>query len=105
MSGSDLRPDGRTTSGGQLRRLSLSLLVGGSIALGISVVLQWAQLGGGFSMRGDFDSGYTTALLAQLLSVLGTVSLTGAVFGFLLLAMRADREGRDPNGADVEDLE
>ena len=105
MSGSHQIPTTSSASGGQLRRLSLSLLVGGSIALGISVVLQWAQLGGRFSMRGDFGGGYATALLAQVLSVLGTVSLTGAVFGFLLLAMRTDRAGHDGPGVSAEDLE
>ena len=104
MSGSDHDPDISTAPVGQLRRLSLSLLVGGSLALGISVVFQWAQFGGRFSMRGDFGGGLATALFVQVLSVLGTVSLTGAVFGFLLLAMRADREGRDADAAGIEDL-
>ncbi len=105
MSGSHQVPATSSAPGGQLRRLSLSLLVGGLIALGISVIVQWAQFGGRFSMRGDFGGGYGTALLVQLLSVLGTVSLTGAVFGFLLLAMRADREGHGAPSVGAEDLE
>ena len=95
MSELDPRAQGGTESGGQLRRLSLYLLVGGLIALALSVAIQWAQYGGGFSMRGGFGGGVGAALVGQVLSVLGTVSLTGAVFGFVLLAMRADREGRD----------
>lgn len=47
MSDSDRDPAGSTASGGQLRRLSLFLLIGGGIALGISVAFQWAQFGAG----------------------------------------------------------
>ena len=95
MSDLDPRTEGNAESSGQLRRLSLYLLVGGLVALGLSVAIQWAQYGGGFSMRGGLGGGVGAALVGQVLSVLGTVSLTGAVFGFLLVAMRADREGRD----------
>jgi len=105
MSSSDREPDAGTKPGGQLRRLSLYLLVGGLIALGVSVVYQWAQYSGRFSMRGLIGGDVAAALFVQVLSVLGTVALTGAVFGFLLLAMRADREARDGAGARVEDLD
>jgi hypothetical protein len=94
MSDLDPRTGDSAESGGQLRRLSLYLLVGGLIALGLSVAIQWAQFGG-FSMRGGLGGSVGAALVGQVLSVLGTVCLTGAVFGFLLLAMRADREGRE----------
>ncbi|MCZ3390130.1 MAG: hypothetical protein LH645_13685 [Actinomycetia bacterium] len=104
MSGSGSDPDGSPAPAGHLRRLSVYLLVGGSIALGISVAYQWAHFVGRFSTGGDLGGGLATALFVQLLSVLGTVSLTGAVFGFLLLAMRADREARAP-GRGVEDLD
>ena len=105
MSASDRDPDDSASGGGQLRRLSLSLLVGGLIAFGISVAYQWAQLRGNLSMRGPFGGDLATVLLVQLLSVFGTVALTGAVFGFLLLAMRADRVARDVPGTSVEDLD
>ncbi len=104
MSGTGSDPGGSPARAGHLRRLSMYLLVGGLVALGISVVYQWAQFGGRFSTGGDFGGGLAAALFVQLLSVLGTVSLTGAAFGFLLLAMRADREARAP-GVGVEDLD
>ena len=73
-----------TTS--HLARLCRYLLAGGVAALIISTALQWEQLDGGI---GD---GYEGVLVAQVLMVLGTVSLTGAVFGYVLLAVRRDRE-------------
>jgi hypothetical protein len=91
--GQDRAADSRR--GGQLRRMSLWLLIAGSGLLVGSYFLQWAQFGGS-PIRGSFADGIGTALLAQLLSVLGTVSLTGAVFGLLLLAVRADREADGP---------
>ena len=70
-----------------LTRLSRYLLAGGVAALIVSTALQWEQ----FGARGIGD-GYESALVAQLLMVLGTVALTGAVFGYVLLAVRRDRE-------------
>ena len=74
----------RSTS--HLTRLCRYLLGGGVAALIVSTALQWEQLDGGI---GD---GYEGVLVAQLLMVLGTVALTGAVFGYVLLAVRRDRE-------------
>jgi hypothetical protein len=66
-----------------------------------STLLQWGQVsttwrevtGGG---RG-FD-GFELALVTQLMYVLGTVALTGAVFGYVLLAARRDREALSRDG-------
>jgi hypothetical protein len=73
-----------------LTRLSRYLLAGGLVAVLLSTLLQWQQLQGrGPRFIGD---GYGVALMTQLLMVLGTVALTGAVFGYVLLAVRRDRE-------------
>ncbi len=77
----------RTTS--HLTRLCRSLLAGGLVSLALATFLQWDQLQSGGPRLGD---GYGVALTAQLLMVLGTVALTGAVFGYVLLAVRRDRE-------------
>jgi hypothetical protein len=78
-----------------LSRLCRYLLAGGLVALFGSTLFQWEQLGGG---GGRFD-GYGLALTAQLLMVLGTVALTGAVFGYVLLAVRRDREASGVNSS------
>lgn len=77
----------RTTS--HLTRLCRFLLAGGLISLAIVTFLQWDQLQSGGPRLGD---GYGVALTVQLLMVMGTVALTGAVFGYVLLAVRRDRE-------------
>jgi hypothetical protein len=85
-----------------LTRLCRYLLGGGVAALSVSTFLQWESVQGrGPRFIGD---GYERALVAQLLMVLGTVALTGAVFGYVLLAVRRDRdqssvEGQTPDAS------
>jgi hypothetical protein len=85
--------DGGTTDVPQrsshLQRLSLIFLVAGGTMLAAGFAIQWLVYHGNMSGRG-FDPGITSALLVQLLISVGTVALTGAAFGYLLMAMRAD---------------
>lgn len=79
-----------------LSRLCRYLLAGGLVALAVSTFIQWESVQGrGPRFIGD---GYEGALAAQLLMVLGTVALTGAVFGYVLLAVRRDREASSAEG-------
>jgi uncharacterized membrane protein YidH (DUF202 family) len=80
----------RTTS--HLTRLCRFLLGGGAVALALAAFLQWDQVRGGESRLRNLGDTYAIALIAQLLTVVGTVALTGAVFGYVLLAVRRDRE-------------
>lgn len=73
-----------------LTRLSRYLLASGVIALAVSTFLQWDAMERGGSLSG--------ALAAQVLMVLGTFALTGAVVGYVLLALRLDREERAAGG-------
>jgi hypothetical protein len=96
-----LMSDTPTPQPSHLARLCRYLLAGGLLALLGSTLLQWGQMseawreaaGGG---RG-FD-GFEFALVTQLMYVLGTVALTGAVFGYVLLAARRDREASSREG-------
>ena len=91
-----------------LQRLSQRLLIGGVATLAIAFVVQEVQYSGHFPANGGFDQGITAALFAQLLTILGTVALTGAAFGYLLAAMRrdsAERSSADVGTADVDGLE
>lgn len=76
-------PTAKPTS--HLTRLCRYLLASGVIALAISTFVQWDTFERGGSL--------TTALTAQVLTVLGTVALTGAVFGYVLVALQRDRDG------------
>jgi ABC-type branched-subunit amino acid transport system permease subunit len=62
------------------------------VALALAAFLQWDQVRGGESRLRNLGDTYAIALIAQLLTVVGTVALTGAVFGYVLLAVRRDRE-------------
>jgi hypothetical protein len=66
-----------------LTRLARYLLASGAIALAVSTFIQWDAVESGGSIQ--------AALAAQVLMVIGTVALTGAVFGYVLLALRNDR--------------
>jgi hypothetical protein len=81
-----------------LTRLCRFLLAGGLVSLAIATFLQWDQWQSG----GRLGDGYEVALMAQLLMVLGTVALTGAVFGYVLLAVRRDREQSSIKGKSAD---
>jgi hypothetical protein len=78
-------------SASHLSKLSLRLLLGGLGALVVSTLLQWTQFQEGRGRSFILD-GFGVALAAQVLMVLGTAALTGAAFGYVLLAVRRDRE-------------
>jgi hypothetical protein len=78
-------------SASHLSKLSLRLLLGGLGALVVSTLLQWTQFQGGRG-RSSLLDGFGVALAAQVLMVLGTAALTGAAFGYVLVAVRRDRD-------------
>jgi hypothetical protein len=83
-----------------LTRLSRYLLASGAIALAVGTFLQWDAVENGGSIN--------SALAAQVLMVLGTAALTGAAFGYVLLAVRRDRDeagGANEPAPDAEWLE
>jgi hypothetical protein len=59
----------------------------------LALVLQWLAFHP--PQRAYLGEGITTALAVQLFTLLGTVALTGAVFGYLLNAMRVDSRETD----------
>ncbi len=96
-----------TKSASHLSKLSRGLLLGGLGALVASTLLQWVQFEGGRG-RSFMMDGFGVALAAQVLMVLGTVALTGAAFGYVLLAVRRDRDeagGMHEQAPDAEWLE
>lgn len=98
-------PEAKSAS--HLSKLSRGLLLGGLGALALSTLLQWAQFEGGRGPRSWLD-GLGVALAAQVMMVLGTAALTGAAFGYVLLAVRRDRDeaaGVHEQAPDAEWLE
>lgn len=94
-------------SASHLSKLSRGLLLGGVAALAVSTLLQWAQFEGGRGPRSWMD-GLGLALASQVLVVLGAAALTGAAFGYVLLAVRHDRDeagGVNEQSPDAEWLE
>jgi len=82
-----------TAGKGHLDRLARLLLIGGLVALVAAMFLTWAQLGsGGLGQREFFgDSTLFVSLLVQTLTVLAGASLTGAVFAYVMRAVRLDQ--------------
>ena len=65
--------------------------------MAVSTFLQWDAVENGGSING--------ALAAQVLMVLGTAALTGGAFGYVLLAVRSDRDEAGGEHEDAPDAE
>ena len=95
--------DGRDKPVSHLTRAFRILTIVGSVSLALGVLIQLTQFSSFGGRRGALD-GYGPVVVAQLLMVVGPVALTGAVFAYVLLAVRKDRDAEASAGGAGPDL-
>jgi len=85
-----------------LGRVFRTLAIVGSASLALGMIIQLTQLTSFGGRRAALD-GYVPVLVAQFLMTVGPVALTGAVFAYVLLAVRKDHDADAAEGEALPD--